>query len=150
MNILLAGGGSGGPVSPLLAVAEQIKLKHPNAKFLLRCRSSRIGGLGRSLVLDSACRLPQLRLPAALKRFVGSQVRGGTYRSRKAVVVAAVSHHERRSEWCGSLESEVAKGLDSESAGEVDCVAVILLGRRRAAARARMALRWGRVQSGCR
>jgi UDP-N-acetylglucosamine--N-acetylmuramyl-(pentapeptide) pyrophosphoryl-undecaprenol N-acetylglucosamine transferase len=35
MNILLAGGGSGGPVSPLIAVAEEIKIKHPQARFLL-------------------------------------------------------------------------------------------------------------------
>ncbi len=35
MKILLVGGGSGGPVSPLLAVAEEIKKNHPSAKFLL-------------------------------------------------------------------------------------------------------------------
>ncbi|MBI5530902.1 MAG: glycosyltransferase [Candidatus Doudnabacteria bacterium] len=35
MRILLVGGGSGGPVSPLLAVAEKIKLTHSQAKFLL-------------------------------------------------------------------------------------------------------------------
>ncbi len=35
MKILLAGGGSGGPVTPLIAVAEQIKIKHPRAEFLL-------------------------------------------------------------------------------------------------------------------
>lgn len=35
MKILLVGGGSGGPVSPLLAVAEQIKKTHPKAQFLL-------------------------------------------------------------------------------------------------------------------
>lgn len=35
MKILLAGGGSGGPVSPLLAVAEKIKYQHPKAHFLL-------------------------------------------------------------------------------------------------------------------
>jgi UDP-N-acetylglucosamine--N-acetylmuramyl-(pentapeptide) pyrophosphoryl-undecaprenol N-acetylglucosamine transferase len=34
MNILLVGGGSGGPVSPLIAVFNNIKQTHPNAKFL--------------------------------------------------------------------------------------------------------------------
>ena len=35
MRILLVGGGSGGPVAPLLAVAEYIKEYHPHANFLL-------------------------------------------------------------------------------------------------------------------
>ena len=35
MKILLVGGGSGGPVSPLLAIAEEIKKTQPKAKFLL-------------------------------------------------------------------------------------------------------------------
>jgi UDP-N-acetylglucosamine--N-acetylmuramyl-(pentapeptide) pyrophosphoryl-undecaprenol N-acetylglucosamine transferase len=34
MKILLVGGGSGGPVSPLLAVAEKIKTQQPDAEFL--------------------------------------------------------------------------------------------------------------------
>ena len=35
MKILLVGGGSGGPVAPLLAVAGEIKKHHPKAQFLL-------------------------------------------------------------------------------------------------------------------
>lgn len=35
MNILLVGGGTAGSVSPLLAVAEEIKLNYPKANFLL-------------------------------------------------------------------------------------------------------------------
>ncbi len=35
MRILLVGGGSGGSVAPLLAVAEEIKKTHPKARFLL-------------------------------------------------------------------------------------------------------------------
>ena len=34
MKIVLAGGGSGGPVAPLLAIAEAIKKNNPEAKFL--------------------------------------------------------------------------------------------------------------------
>ncbi len=34
MKILLVGGGSGGPVAPLLAIADEIKKTHPQAKFL--------------------------------------------------------------------------------------------------------------------
>ena len=35
MKILLVGGGSGGPVAPMLAIAEHIKSRHPKAQFLL-------------------------------------------------------------------------------------------------------------------
>src|SRR4051812_17319132 len=34
MKVLLAGGGSGGPVQPVLAVAQQIKKSHPEVQFL--------------------------------------------------------------------------------------------------------------------
>lgn len=34
MKILLVGGGTGGPVAPLLAIAEEIKKEHPKTKFL--------------------------------------------------------------------------------------------------------------------
>lgn len=35
LRIVLAGGGSGGPVTPLLAVADEIKKQSPNAQFIL-------------------------------------------------------------------------------------------------------------------
>src|SRR5579864_4564887 len=35
MKILLVGGGSGGPVAPLIAVADHIQMAHPKAEFLL-------------------------------------------------------------------------------------------------------------------
>ena len=35
MRILLVGGGSGGPVAPLLSVAEHIAEHHPKAEFLV-------------------------------------------------------------------------------------------------------------------
>jgi UDP-N-acetylglucosamine--N-acetylmuramyl-(pentapeptide) pyrophosphoryl-undecaprenol N-acetylglucosamine transferase len=47
MKILLAGGGSGGPVSPLLAVQSYIKAQHPSAKFLFVGTS---GGPERAMV----------------------------------------------------------------------------------------------------
>jgi Arc/MetJ-type ribon-helix-helix transcriptional regulator len=37
-----------------------------------------------------------IKLPAALEKFVASQVREGTYRNREAAIVAAVSHQKRR------------------------------------------------------
>jgi len=39
-----------------------------------------------------------IRLPAALEKFVASQVREGMYRSREVAIVAAISHQTRRSE----------------------------------------------------
>ncbi len=40
MKILLVGGGTGGPVMPLIAVQQKIKKEHPSAKFLLIGTSS--------------------------------------------------------------------------------------------------------------
>ena len=78
-----------------------------------------------------------LKLPAALEEFVASQVRNGAYRSREAVIVAAVLHQKRRSEQLARLRSEIQKGLDSAPAGKLDINLVIRRGRRRLAARAR-------------
>ena len=50
-----------------------------------------------------------VKLPAALEKFVASQVREGTYRSREAAIVAAVSHQKRRSEQLAWLQSDVQK-----------------------------------------
>ena len=80
-----------------------------------------------------------LRLPFALEEFLASQVRKGAYRSRKAAIVAAVMHQKRRSEQLAWLQSEIQKGLDCGSAGELDINEVIRRGRRRLAARARRA-----------
>ncbi|MGO9935594.1 MAG: type II toxin-antitoxin system ParD family antitoxin [Steroidobacteraceae bacterium] len=80
-----------------------------------------------------------VKLPAALEKFVASQVRDGAYRSREAAIVAAVSHQKRRSEQRTWLQSEVQKGLDSGAAGELDIEKVIRRGRRRLAARTRRA-----------
>ena len=80
-----------------------------------------------------------VKLPAALEKFVDSQVREGTYRSREAAIVAAVSHQKRRSEQVARLQSEVQKGLDFGSTGELDIENVIRRGRRRVVARARRA-----------
>ncbi len=77
-----------------------------------------------------------IRLPAALEKFIASQVRQGRYRSREAAIVAAVSHQKRRSEQLVWLQSEVQKGLDSRPAVEFDIEKIIRRGRRRLAARA--------------
>jgi putative addiction module CopG family antidote len=80
-----------------------------------------------------------IRLPAALEKFIASQVREGRYRSREAAIVAAVLHQKRRSEQLAWLQSEVQKGLDSGPAVEFDIEKIIRRGRRRLAARARRA-----------
>jgi antitoxin ParD1/3/4 len=80
-----------------------------------------------------------VKLPAALEKFVASQVSEGTYRSREAAIVAAVQHQKRRSEQLTWLRSEIQKGLDSGPAGELDIENVIRRGRRRVAALARRA-----------
>jgi putative addiction module CopG family antidote len=80
-----------------------------------------------------------VKLPAALEKFVDSQVREGTYRNREAAIVAAVSQQKRRSEQRAWLQSEIQKGLDSGHTGELDIENVIRRGRRRVVARARRA-----------
>jgi Arc/MetJ-type ribon-helix-helix transcriptional regulator len=70
---------------------------------------------------------------------VASQVREGVYSSRKAAIVAAVLHQKRRSQQLAWLKSEIQKGLDSGSAGELEIKDVIRRGCRRLAARARRA-----------
>jgi len=80
-----------------------------------------------------------IKLPAALEKFVASQVREGTYRGREAAIVAAVQHQKRRSEQLAWLQSEIQKGIDSGPAGELDIENVIRRGRRRAATRSRRA-----------
>jgi len=67
-----------------------------------------------------------IKLPAALEKFVASQVREGTYRSRQAAIVEAVSHQERRNEQLAWLQSQVQKGLDSGPAVEFDIEKIIL------------------------
>jgi putative addiction module CopG family antidote len=61
-----------------------------------------------------------IKLPAALEKFVASQVREGRYRSREAVIIAAVLHQKRRSEQLGWVRTEIQNGLDSGPAGELD------------------------------
>ena len=80
-----------------------------------------------------------VKLPAVLEEFVASQAREGRFRSREAVIVAAVSHQKRRSEQLAWLQSAVQKGLDSGPAVEFNIEKIIRRGRRRLAARARRA-----------
>jgi putative addiction module CopG family antidote len=80
-----------------------------------------------------------VKLPAALEKFVASQVSEGAYRSRAAPIVAAVQHQKRCSEQLAWLRSEIQKSLDSGPAGEPDIENVIRRGRRRVTARARQA-----------
>ena len=89
-----------------------------------------------SPILEWQCPLLPL-LPAALEKFVASQVREGTYRSRETAVVAAVQHQKRRIEQLAWLQSEIQKGLNTGPAGELDIENVIPRGRHRVAARAR-------------
>ncbi len=66
MKILLAGGGSGGPVTPVLAVALEIKKNHPHAEFLFVGTSK---GPERSMVTGAGLKF--VSIPAArLRRFV--------------------------------------------------------------------------------
>ena len=75
-----------------------------------------------------------LKLPASLEAFVALQVRQGTYRSREAVIVAAVSQHKRHTEQRAWLAAKLEQGLKSGSAGTLDVDSVIQRGRRRPAA----------------
>ena len=79
----------------------------------------------------------ELKLPAKLEKFVADQVERGAYRSRRAVIVAAVASEKRRVEQRAWLEEELEKGLRSGSAGSLDMEGVIRRGRARLAARQR-------------
>jgi putative addiction module CopG family antidote len=82
-----------------------------------------------------------IRLPAALEKFIASQVREGRYRSREAAIVAAVLHLKQRSEQLVWLRTEIQNGLDSGAAGELNIEGTVRRGRRRLAARTRRARR---------
>jgi putative addiction module CopG family antidote len=78
-----------------------------------------------------------LKLPAILEKFVSAQVEQGAYRSRQAVIVAAVASEKRRAEQRAWLKTEIQKGLDSGTVGPINMEDVIRRGRGRSAARAR-------------
>ena len=80
-----------------------------------------------------------IRLPAALEKFIVSQVREGRYRSREAAIVAAVLHQKQRSEQLAWLRTEIQTALDSGPAGELHIERMIRRGRRRLAVRTRRA-----------
>ena len=61
-----------------------------------------------------------VKLPAALEKFVASQVREGTYRSREAAIVAAVQHQKRRSEQQHLRVQLKTRINESERAGRLD------------------------------
>jgi putative addiction module CopG family antidote len=82
-----------------------------------------------------------IRLPAALEKFIASQVREGRYPSREAAIVAAVLHQKQRSEQLGWLRTEIQIGIDSGAAGELNIEGTVRRGRRRLAARTRRARR---------
>ena len=80
-----------------------------------------------------------IRLPAALEKFIASQVREGRYPSREAAIVAAVRHLKQRSEQLVWLRTEIQNGLDSGPAGKLNIEGTIRRGRCRLAARSRRA-----------
>jgi putative addiction module CopG family antidote len=79
----------------------------------------------------------ELKLPAKLEKFVAAQVKQGTYRSRKAAIVAAVAREKRRAEQRACLQTELQKGLESRSNGPLNIEDVIQRGRARLARRKR-------------
>jgi len=76
-----------------------------------------------------------LKLPAALEKFVATQVEEGAYRTAEAAIIGAVLKEKRRAEQRAWLEAEIAKGLNSGPAVELDMKDVIRRGRVRLAAR---------------
>ncbi|MGA2711225.1 MAG: type II toxin-antitoxin system ParD family antitoxin [Steroidobacteraceae bacterium] len=93
-------------------------------------------GDARASYTDGTMPTTAVKLPAALEKFVDSQVREGTYRNREAAIIAAVSQQKRRSEQLDWLQTEIQKGLASGPTGELDIENVIRRGRRRVVARA--------------
>jgi putative addiction module CopG family antidote len=81
--------------------------------------------------------ISKLKLPAALEKFVTAQVEQGAYRSRQAVIVAAVANAKRHTQQRAARAQQIQKGLDSGTAGPLDMENVIRGGRGRTAARKR-------------
>lgn len=73
MKILFAGGGSGGPVAPLLAIAAEIKKEHPKAKFLLVGTKS-----GPERLMAAQAKIPFEAIPAGKWRRYFSVANAGT------------------------------------------------------------------------
>ena len=76
-----------------------------------------------------------LKLPAALDKFVATQVEEGACRTAEAAIIGAVLKEKRRAEQRAWLESEIKKGLISGPALEPDMKDVQRRGRARLAAR---------------
>jgi Arc/MetJ-type ribon-helix-helix transcriptional regulator len=52
----------------------------------------------------------EFKLPAQLEKFVAAQVAQGTYRSRKAAIIAAVAREKLRADQRTWLQAELTKG----------------------------------------